>query len=343
MDLPAAAAVEERVTALDVPAGFDRPWVEFATAEHGYAMFPQCGLGRCEVRLFSTEDGGRTWQSRAHPQPIAGNQQMHVTGEKTVVLLSEPDAWYVSGDGGVSWERRPYREGEPPAEYPFGHDAGPFWLDCGRDNERPCVIRDRAGASRPAPGGYNVLTNGHNGTVWLTGVRGGRPITQLREMGSGVVKDIAVPEQPGRPVYAARVLVSTDGQDSWLVADQDPLGVGGGTAVMRGSVLKGTGLPLVWRLSGGAWKPEPLTGVDEKPNWPYSVAPAGRGMLIISGPEAALYFGTGPLKIAGMPRLDWITLLREGTIFGQAEAGVVYLGVGTGAERKWIKVVPSRR
>jgi hypothetical protein len=150
--------------------------------------------------------------------------------------------------------------------------------------------------------------------------------------------------QDGRSIHAARVAVSADGKDTWLIAYQEPLSRGGGTALARGSVLKATGLPLIWRLIDHFWVPVPTAGIDERPTWSYSAAPAGGGLLLVSGPEGVEYLRDRVVETAPHPVLEWVHQLRDGTIVGRApRSEAVYLSPGTGSARNWIKVVLSRQ
>ncbi|MFD0595345.1 hypothetical protein ACFQZ4_25895 [Catellatospora coxensis] len=117
------------------------------------------------------------------------------------------------------------------------------------------------------------------------------------------------------------------------------LSAGGGTSLLRGSVLKATGLPLIWQLVDGAWRPRPIEGLREQPNQMYTVTPAGDGLLAIAGPDAVGYLAERYVEIPGTPRLDWVTALPDGTLFARQDAyGEFYLGTGTGWRRDWVKV-----
>ncbi|HEX6683392.1 MAG TPA: hypothetical protein VF062_11380 [Candidatus Limnocylindrales bacterium] len=337
--LPAPAhggIIEERVTQVAGVSGFDGPWIEFANRDHGYAMFTMCTADACTARLFSTVDGAKSWKGREHPQPVAKNQQMYVTGPETVVLLSEPDAWYITRDGAASWQRVAYTQGVQPPEYPAG-DGGRFYLE---DSGAIRDLRDPK-AHLPAPEGATWLTNSPTGDLWLTGEKGGAPLTWFAEREPNTWRPVPVPQQAGRPVFSARVTTSADGKDTWLIADQEPAPAGsGGTARARGLALKATGLPLIWRFVNLTWVPVPTSGIDERPHWSYSAASAGDGMIVVSGPEGLTYLRDRVVHSAPNPVLGWVGRLRDGTLFGQATHNeAVYLSSGTGSARDWIKVV----
>jgi hypothetical protein len=168
----------------------------------------------------------------------------------------------------------------------------------------------------------------------------GRPVTKVSHRGTRAFTDVPVPEQPGRPLYHARVVISHDGKDVWLLGDQEDVSAsGGGKSVMRGSVLKGTGLPLVWKLERGAWAAKPITGIEEKPGWPYAVVAVGGGALLVAAPGQTGYVADGYRHVPGMPDLHYAGLLRDGTLHGSMnQPGIVYLGEGTETSRNWIKI-----
>lgn len=335
-------AIEERAFTVQGASGFDGPWIEFATRDHGYAMFTSCGSdsgsGSCKALLFSTDDGAKTWQAREHPQPVARNQQMYVTGADVVVLLSEPDAWYVTHDGAKTWQRSAYVEGKQPPEYPMG-DNGRFYVDDAG------VLHDKKepGKQRQVPEDAALVANGAGGVLWLSGHRDGSPVTWVGRSGPDSWEPVPVPKQEGRPVFLARVAISADGKDTWLIAEQEPVGGGGGTLRARGSLLKATGLPLIWRLANGSWVPVSTAGIVEKPTWSYSAAPAGEGMLAVSGPDGLAYLRDVLVRLEPEPVLGWVGQLRDGALFGQApNAEAVYLSSGKNAAGNWTKVVLSR-
>jgi len=341
--------VEERRYAFNVPTGFEGPWIEFATAEHGYGMFTKCGPSWCEAMLFSTEDGGRSWKGRTHPQPVAKNQQLYVANATTLVLLSEPDAWYISRDGAATWRRQRYQEGNLPPEYPRGAGTGPYYVDCGPAYDGPCFIknrdRDASWRSELPAGAGTTLTNAPGPRIWLAGLRDGEPVTHVSEIGHTGLHEVSVPRQDGRKLANARVVISADGKDTWLIGDQEPSSGGGGSGKMRGSVVKATGLPLIWQLLNNVWVPRPTTAIKENPTWPYSVAPAGDGLLVLVGPEGAGYFQREWDLIGGLGELDWIGQTADGTLTGRSNSNshAVFLSTGNGRDRNWIKVMPSRQ
>ncbi|HCT79479.1 MAG TPA: hypothetical protein DGT23_23530 [Micromonosporaceae bacterium] len=325
----------DRVSWVDVPVGYE-PQLEFYDSANGYALFVKWEQQRkAEAILFRTKDGGATWQKLTHPRPVAENQQLYAAGPQDVVLWAEPHGWYVSQDSGDSWQET--------KEDQTSTDFGRFFIDYGPGYAGPALIRDREqpGQTSPVPPGFEHarLTN-DSARVWLAAVKNGQPITTRR--GTGDFEPVSVPKQPGRDAIHARVDIAAG--DVWLIAEQDSVMTSSGTrGVARASVLKGTGLPLVWQLVNGAWVARPFTGIEEKPGWPYSVAPVGDGALIVAGGGQTGYFRGGFYPVLNMQNLDWVSALPDGTVLGRTNrAGTVYLGQGTGMARNWVRVEVSR-
>ncbi len=336
-------SVAERTAKLDVPAGFAPFHMQFVDSRHGYAMFAKFGEKRAEVVLFRTVDGGVSWTKLAHPQPVAPGQQMYPVDAKTIVLLSEPDMWHVSKDGGQTWKLAPVAaDAAVLAESPRGSDFGQFYLDRGPNYDGPALIRDREdGAySFPVPTGYEAgsLTNDiRDHRIWLVALKDGHPVTMISSRGTKDFAEVAVPKQPGRPLFHAHVVISHDRKDVWLLADQEDVGASGGKSAMRGSVLKGAGLPLVWKLENSAWVAKPITGIQEKAGWPYSVVPVGDGALLVTALDQARYVMGGGTQ--SVPGIEYVSLLRDGALQGsQNQQGVVFLGEGSGTVRAWVRV-----
>ncbi|GAA2350735.1 hypothetical protein Cme02nite_23840 [Catellatospora methionotrophica] len=330
---PARATVTERTADVGVPPDY-HPFVEFADARHGYAVFTDCGgSGPCRGRLFATEDAGKTWQAR--PMPLAEDKsiQLYVVGPKQMMIWGEQaDGYHLSRDGGLTFAF----SRTIPADY---HAATGVRYGVDYTATEP-VLRDwQTGEPVPLPDGYQgagaVATP--DGAIWLTTLEP-RKETARSVDGGRTWQRLPVPDQPGRKLWMLSVRVSPTG-DAWLVGEQDMMSAGGGTSLLRGSVLKATGLPLIWQLVDGAWRPRPIEGLREKPNQQYTVAPAGAGLLAVAGPDAVGYLADRYVEIPGTPRLDWVTELPDGTLFArQDQYGEFYLGSGRGWQRAWVKV-----
>ncbi|GAA1635301.1 WD40/YVTN/BNR-like repeat-containing protein [Catellatospora bangladeshensis] len=332
---PARAVVTERtVRVAGVPQGY-QAFIEFADARHGYALFSDCPTnGPCRGGLlFASADGGATWQPRPVPDRDGHNLQLYVDGPQQLSLWSETNGYHLSRDGGrtYTFAREVPRDHRAATGVPFGVEY----------TSTEAVLTDyRTGKPVPLPDGYQGggATVTRDGTIWLTRFDKGRETARSTD-GGVTWQRLAVPEQPGRQLFALFVRVSPTG-DAWLIGEQDPMSsLGGGTSLLGGSVLKGTGLPLVWQLTGGAWRPRPIEGIREQPNHPYSVAPAGSGLLAIAGPEGVGYLADRYVAVPGTPRLDWIGVLPDGTLFGRQNVpGRIHLGRGDGWQREWVEL-----
>ncbi|WP_155369156.1 hypothetical protein [Catellatospora vulcania] len=332
---PARAVVTERTTDVGVPSDY-HPFVEFADARNGYAVFTDCeGTGSCRGRLFATADAGVTWQAR--PMPLTEDDssiQLYAVGPQQIMIWGEKaDAYHLSRDGGRTFT--PSRT--VPAEY---HAATGVRYGVDFTANEP-VLRDwQTGEPVPLPDGYQgagaVATP--DGAIWLTALEPKKETARSVD-GGRTWQRLPVPDQPGRKLWMLSVRVSPTG-DVWLVGEQDMMSAsGGGTSLLRGSVLKATGLPLIWQLVDGAWRARPIEGLREQPNRMYTVAPVGDGLLAIAGPDTVGYLADRYVEIPGSPRLDWVTELPDGTLFArQDQYGEFYLGTGRGWQREWTKV-----
>ncbi|MBV1852124.1 hypothetical protein [Catellatospora tritici] len=333
------ARVVEIEAEVDLPGSYVAPWYEFSDAQHGYALFQWCGDDGydCTGRLLATADGGRTWQRRNLPVAKARGIQLYQSTPQQVIIWTDPAGYQLSTDGGHTYG--------PATEVMPRQHAGAlarYGLEWPGDNQGdPQLLEFATGRRLTVPDGFEVATawTTPDSTVWVT--RPGPPKRTARTTDGGLTwQTIAVPEQPGRSVWSLSVLQSADRRDTWLVGMQDPPSTGGGTAVLRGSVLKATGMPLLWRLADAAWVPVPITGIEEQPNQQYTLAAAGDGLLALAGPEDGVYLGArGLVRVPGTPRLDTVWLLPDGTLRGfSSDSREILLGVGSGADREWRRI-----
>ena len=137
-------AFQVRTARVPVPPGYARSTVEFADAEHGAALFTRCAQNECAAVILVTADGGASWQTRRHPQPVAVNHQLYLGRDRTIVLLSEPSSWYVSRDDGRTFAPPPDKE-QPPVAYRTLD--GPYEICC------EGALRDEAAALDRRQGG----------------------------------------------------------------------------------------------------------------------------------------------------------------------------------------------
>ncbi|WP_144123258.1 hypothetical protein [Catellatospora sichuanensis] len=330
---PARATVTERAADVGVPPDY-HPFVEFADARRGYAVFTDCAGGSpCRGRLFATADAGATWQAR--PMPLAEDKsiQLYVVGPQQIMIWGETvDGYHLSRDGGRTFAF----SRTVPADYQAATGVR-YGVDFAANEP---VLRDwQTGEPVPLPDGHQAAgaVATPDGAIWLSRFEPTKETARSID-GGRTWQRLVVPEQPGRKLWMLSVRISPTG-DAWLVGEQDMMSSGGGTSLLRGSVLKATGLPLIWQLVDGAWRPRPIEGLREQPNAMYTVAPAGDGMLAIAGPDAVGYLADRYVEIPGTPRLDWVAELPDGTLFArQDQYGEFYLGTGRGWQREWVKV-----
>jgi hypothetical protein len=110
-----ADPVEVRRVQLAVANGYDRPYVEFGDAFHGYALFASYGgkppASDCPALLLATADGGRSWHRVPHPRPLASGQRP-LRGNHRLTLLFDgtllargPEDVLLGGRDGDHWVR----------------------------------------------------------------------------------------------------------------------------------------------------------------------------------------------------------------------------------------------
>ncbi|MET8906147.1 hypothetical protein [Micromonospora sp. NPDC004551] len=315
---------EVRHVRVAVDRRYDRPFVEFVDADHGYALFvaacddPPSGRGCPGALLYATADGGRTWRALPHPRPLAAGQQLYAV-PGALVLLAEPYGWYISTDGGAT----------------FVHSAGaePAALVAARGRfqvvERLGAVGEWDGATlrplpaQPAVPGLNTV--GHSGDlVVAAGARDGRPYAALSR-DAGRHWESTPLSWRGDEVGVLRVVIAPDG-GVWLVGERPDR----------------TGFPPLWRLVAGLeWA---LVRAVGHPAQARSVAPLGAELVAVTSPD-----GVGVVAGGRYYRVDWplngehyLTVLADGTIAARGPDDLV-LGTGWTANRRWVRVVLDRQ
>ncbi|NES26025.1 hypothetical protein GCE86_26345 [Micromonospora terminaliae] len=315
---------EVRQVRVDVDRRYDRPFVEFADADHGYALFvaacdnPPPSGGCPGPRLFATVDGGRSWRALRHPRPVAASQQLYAV-PGALVLLSEPYGWYTSTDGGATFV---HSTGAEPA--PLVAARGRFQVVEGRG-----AVAEWDGASlrptaaQPSVPGLNTV--GHSGDlVVAAGVRDGRPYAALSRDGGRHWASTPVSWR-GDEVGVLRVAIAPDG-GVWLVGERPDR----------------TGFPALWRLVAGfEWA---LVRAVGHPAQARSVAPLGAELVAVTSPD-----GVGVVAGGRYYRVDWpltgehhLRVLGDGTIAASGPDDLV-LGTGWTANRRWVRVVLDKQ
>jgi hypothetical protein len=332
------ARAQTRTVRVPVPAGYDRQNVDFADRSNGAALFTRCGVddpatasrNSCTARLFVTADGGGSWRERKHPQTVAHNQQLYVGADRSLVLLAEPNAWYVSTLGGGSFTRVPYSATDVPAAYRAM--SGPVQVCCD-GSAAPKVVRYANGRATqvptapPLPGDVRTALQRGRDQMWAASLDAGRPSAAISTDGGRTWRATSVPgDVSGLQVLDLRVSVYVpEGlgaqpryDDLWLLGAREDR----------------TRFPTVWRCRPECWSLVPAVG---QPADAIAAAPAGDGLLAVTTAS-----GTGLLGERWTPTdwpVGWIRQLTDGTLQVTEQDGTVWLGVGKGADRGWIELV----
>ncbi|GIJ79909.1 hypothetical protein SAMN05443287_107281 [Micromonospora phaseoli] len=319
---------ETRTTRLAVPKKYDRPYVEFADVRNGYALFAVCdGLPpgpECPALLWSTRDGGLSWQQLRHPKPVADNQQLY-TAAGMLALVAEPHGWWTSTDGGETFDHSP------------GLAAPPRWWAA----EGRFRVIDHSGTvgrwdgtmlrplrTQPSIPALNTVVQGDGRTVTAGGTEYRGPVVAA---GAG---------EDGR-LYAA---ISWDEGRSWertpVPTPDGEVGVlraelAGGQLWLIGERPDRTSFPALWRLEASGWQPVSAQGHPES----GQAVPLG-GLVAIVSPQ-----GAGVVAGGWYMDLPWpvtsehhLRLLPDDTLFAVSEEEIL-LGVGNLADRTWTAVI----
>ncbi|WP_146765210.1 hypothetical protein [Micromonospora saelicesensis] len=315
---PSAAVAEVRRVRVAVPQRYDPPYVEFVDAEHGYALFANCGEpppgDDCPARLFATDDGGRSWRELRHPHPAAENHQLYAA-PGVLTLRSEPHGWWISTDGGTSFT---HRLDGPPPQWVGAQSRFQLIEGSGQVGEWDGQ-RLRPLAAQPRVPGLSTVDTGDGLLVVAAGSEDGKPYAAVSFDRGRSWQQTPVPAPDGH-VGVLRAVVERDGT-AWLVGQRPD----------RRS------FPALWRLRRG-WN---LVGADGHPPQIQSVAPIGGGLFAVTGPAGAGAVGGGRYT-----ELPWpigpdrsLSVLTDGTLVAVGGDGGILLGVGWVAERRWTKII----
>lgn len=311
---------EVREVQFAVAERYDRPAVEFVDARRGYALFAWCDARpagpACPALLYATVDGGRSWRKLRHPDPTAPDQQLYAAAG-AVAVWSEPQSWYVSTDGGVSFTAS--RHGVPAA---WTAAQGRF-----RVVESTGKIAEWAGrrlrplAAQPGLPGLPTVASRDDHVV-VAGVQDGKAVAATSFDGGRSWRREPVPAHDGE-VGVVRAVVDPVG-GAWLIGERSD---------------KVT-FPAIWRQRSG-WEPVRAVGHPQRFR---SIVAIGGGVLVVTGPE-------GPGVVAGdrYHRMGWpltpqhhLTVLADGTLCARGPDDIV-LAAGPPAERRWLRIVLDRR
>jgi len=317
----AGVADEVRRTELPLGQGFRLHTVEFGDRDHGFAMFIGCDQAApqpkegCPAELFGTADGGRSWQPIRHPHRLAENHQMYVRGD-TLVLFAEPHGWWFSTDRGATF--RHDASNETPYAY---HEAfGRYQACCDADAERK-VVEFVDGRMRPVPTQPPVPNVGPvelaRDTLYAAGLKDGRPYAAISDdRGRTWRRTVVAGGADGLDML--QILVSSGGEHVWLMGTRSRFG-----------------FPQLWLYDGQGWRPSGATG---HPLEYLSAAALDDGSVAITGPSGAGVVSGGAYGTLDWPvGRGWIFVLPDGTVFSRVDNDV-WLGVGSGVDRRWIEV-----
>jgi hypothetical protein len=332
---PTSTVTEVRRSALPVPAGYRVLTVEFADATHGYAGMATrdpVAPDRYGSAVFATVDSRRTWRQLEDPRRPSPSPQLYTVDARTIVLLAEP-GWFVSTDGGASFQPRP----DSPAPPELAGLSGDFGLDC----TAGCSVARRGGpVNQPGlPGVLSSATEvGTGGPVWAVSMHDGAPRSAVSEDHGATWRPVDVPAQAGG--QPDRMTVIAGGSDVWLV------GYLGGDSGSLGRAIplrrKNIGMPLLWRLVADRWLPQGTVDAPRPGQDVYSVASIGGGLAAVAGPPGLFLVDAAWHQVDLFPRAEWVTTLRDGTIFAAGPTNqTYYLGIRTGSAVNWIQVVVS--
>jgi photosystem II stability/assembly factor-like uncharacterized protein len=231
--------------------------VDFADPDHGYALGSDCQepAGSCELALFASPDGGRSWERR----PLPEDGERYAWGRLTVLdadrltieRVAESDqlvARIVSTDRGRTWHDGMLGGVAAPA--PLPDDAWVQAVCVGQEPNGDCRVGIGAlsldgGEMTPAPAQPPLVepqvgrTMTPGGRYWAVGVDRGTGRWTIAVTGNGgatwLTTPVAVPGEPSM-------------NDAWAVVEAD----GVMYATMQGAIAKGPfGLLAVFRSTDG--------------------------------------------------------------------------------------------
>ncbi|MEV1142829.1 hypothetical protein [Micromonospora sp. NPDC049799] len=334
--------VERTVAVPGVPGELRQ--LQFVDARHGWALFDTCdredvGSTDCRRDLARTADGGVTWQRTALPaaadEPnLAGPPYLlPLDGRRITVVIG--DRYLVSTDGGASFTDHPVSTPPEVIDLALATDSG-YSLRCPQDQgvfSGPSCPRPRlvgiGGAPVPVQPPLNLrsesdkqLVEGGDGRLWVTAREGDRLTMAVTDDRAATWRTL--PAVAG----AARLLVSPDGLDAWLVGISD-------------TSFSATDPNRLWKLVGDRWQEQPGLPDDTS-----TVAAANGGVL----PVTSAYGGGGywydkryvdEPALGGPVRADdesaSVQVLPDDTIVVTGQTGT-FLGTGSGVDRSWTRL-----
>ena len=328
---PAPTRIAEiRGSRLAVPRQYDRPYVEFVDASQGYALFATCD-GRppgpdCPALLWSTRDGGRSWQRLRHPKPVADNQQLYVA-PGVLALWAEPHGWWTSTDEGRTFRHSP-GEAAPPQ---WRAAQGRFQIieatgKVGRWTGKTL----RPLATQPPLPALNTVAQG-DGWMVRDGTRHHRLLVAAGA-GEDGLPYAAISWDEGRR-WQKTPVPAPDGA-VWILRVVE---LAGGEVWLLGERPDRISFPALWRLEGDTWHGVRGEGHPEAGR----AVPLGAGMAaVVSARGAGVLVDGRYVDLPRWPLTDRHHLRRlpDGTLFAGTSESIL-LGIGHIGDRSWVEVV----
>jgi len=332
---------EVRRAQVPVPAGYRQQSVKLIDRRHGFALFG-CDSSRsagaspsaiCPSVLIATSDGGRSWRQLRHPEPTAVNQQLLV--EDGHVVLADRHGWHISDDRGRTF-RRHLRSAGPPAvlqpRFRVCCDPTPRlerWVDGGY---RPVPVQP------PVAGLSTAAFDNAVRTQVLLDVEDGRVLSRTGTMGALVAAGlhqgevhVAISVDEGRTWRKTGVPVPDGELNRLRIAFSTE-----GEVWLFGYHLDFDRFPQLWHYSGQIWEPVAAVG---HPDRVVSLVPIGARMLAATGPGGSGVVAAGHYNDLRWPLVGDVLVLEDGTLVNDHPDGSVWLGEGSGTERRWVKTV----
>ncbi|GIF50384.1 hypothetical protein DFJ67_2467 [Asanoa ferruginea] len=320
------AGFEVRHGSVPVPPSYHLQNVEFVNQALGYALFDRCGstsaapgpAESCSAAVVRTDDGGRSWHQVYHPHPEGKGHQLYAV-DRRLVLHVDPDGWYVSNDGGVTYAHTP--EGGPiPAAYRAL--SGEFQACCDSDKKQR-VMRLRADGSlvptkaQPPIADLRTVSSSVH-WVYAVGLVEGRPETWVSNDAGDTWRQVAVGGASGR-LEAVHIDVDRGGTFAWMTGQTDLIS-----------------WPSLFYFDGQGWRAMTASG---HPDRFISGVVLEDASLAVTTPDRAGLVSGGLFQWVDWPISDcFLRLLADGTLFCAA-GPVSWLGVAFGGKWTWIKVL----
>ncbi|MFB9854077.1 hypothetical protein ACFFMR_27245 [Micromonospora andamanensis] len=315
--------------------------LRFVDARHGWALFDTCDPDDsdrtdCRLDLARTVDGGVTWQrtplpgTANKPRPAGRYYLLPVDGRNLTVGV--PDGYLVTTDGGASFSEHP-REAPPEVTKLSVATRRGYLLQCpgsGKLIEIDCAEWElgRIGAATvPTQPPVTLsdeadkdLIDGGDGRIWVTIRNGGRLTVAVSDDDGATWRKL--PAVAG----AARLLVSPDGRDVWLIN-------------MSHDNFDISSTNRVWRLVGDRW--QELTQLPPDTN---SVGAVNGGLLVVTNPWGNVGYWTGDRyldapelrRLANGEHPPTVQVLSDDTIVVTTPTDTT-LGTGPTQTRTWTR------